>query len=43
MNGTPEYTRIAIEKSLKRLGVETIDLWYLQVCVILRIQAVLTA
>ena len=30
-NGTPEYVRSSIEKSLKRLGVETIDLYYLHV------------
>jgi aryl-alcohol dehydrogenase-like predicted oxidoreductase len=30
-NGTPEYVRSAAEKSLKRLGVETIDLYYLHV------------
>jgi len=28
-NGTPEYVRSSAEKSLKRLGVETIDLYYL--------------
>lgn len=28
INGTPEYARRALEASLKRLGVETIDLWY---------------
>ncbi|CAA7257346.1 unnamed protein product [Cyclocybe aegerita] len=27
-NGTPEYVRTACEKSLKRLGIETIDLHY---------------
>jgi aryl-alcohol dehydrogenase-like predicted oxidoreductase len=26
--GDAEYVPIACEKSLKRLGVETIDLWY---------------
>ncbi len=29
INGTPEYVREAIEGSLTRLGVETIDLYYL--------------
>ncbi len=29
INGTPEYVRQACEGSLKRLGVETIDLYYL--------------
>ncbi|KAJ7255669.1 NADP-dependent oxidoreductase domain-containing protein [Mycena rebaudengoi] len=29
VNGTPEYARHAVEKSLKRLGVESIDLYYL--------------
>jgi len=29
INGTPEYVKSAAEKSLKRLGVETIDLYYL--------------
>ena len=28
INGTPEYARRALEASLKRLGVDTIDLWY---------------
>ncbi|TPX70462.1 hypothetical protein SpCBS45565_g01795 [Spizellomyces sp. 'palustris'] len=28
VNGTPEYVRQACEKSLQRLGVETIDLYY---------------
>ncbi|KAI0761715.1 NADP-dependent oxidoreductase domain-containing protein [Irpex lacteus] len=28
VNGTPEYVRKAAEKSLKRLGVETVDLYY---------------
>ncbi|KAJ3504299.1 hypothetical protein NLJ89_g8006 [Agrocybe chaxingu] len=28
VNGTPEYVRTACEKSLKRLGIETIDLYY---------------
>ncbi|KAI0092459.1 Aldo/keto reductase [Irpex rosettiformis] len=28
VNGTPEYVRQAVEKSLKRLGIETIDLLY---------------
>ncbi|KAF9057099.1 NADP-dependent oxidoreductase domain-containing protein [Panaeolus papilionaceus] len=28
-DGRPEYVRASIEKSLKRLGVETIDLYYL--------------
>jgi len=31
INGAPEYVRTAAEKSLKRLGVETIDLYYLHV------------
>jgi aryl-alcohol dehydrogenase-like predicted oxidoreductase len=29
LNGTPAYTRRALDNSLRRLGVETIDLWYL--------------
>src|SRR5215213_7145451 len=29
INGKPEYVREAVEASLKRLGVETIDLYYL--------------
>jgi len=29
INGKPEYVKSAAEKSLKRLGVETIDLYYL--------------
>lgn len=29
--GTPEYVRFAIERSLKRLGVGTIDLYYIHV------------
>jgi aryl-alcohol dehydrogenase-like predicted oxidoreductase len=29
--GTPEYVKAAAEKSLKRLGIETIDLYYLHV------------
>ncbi|MGH7884846.1 MAG: aldo/keto reductase [Thermodesulfobacteriota bacterium] len=28
INGTPEYVHKALNNSLKRLGVETIDLWY---------------
>ena len=28
INGTPEYARRALEASLKRLGVDTVDLWY---------------
>ncbi|KDR76498.1 hypothetical protein GALMADRAFT_210475 [Galerina marginata CBS 339.88] len=31
INGTPEYVRSAAEKSLLRLGVDTIDLYYLHV------------
>ena len=30
-NGKPEYVRSTFEKSLKRLGVETVDLYYLHV------------
>jgi len=30
-NGKPEYVRASAEKSLKRLGVEKIDLYYLHV------------
>lgn len=30
-NGKPEYVRAAAEKSLKNLGVETIDLYYVHV------------
>ncbi|KAJ7182956.1 NADP-dependent oxidoreductase domain-containing protein [Mycena crocata] len=29
INGSPEYARTAVEKSLKRLGVDCIDLYYL--------------
>jgi aryl-alcohol dehydrogenase-like predicted oxidoreductase len=29
VNGTPKYARLACEGSLKRLGIETIDLYYL--------------
>ena len=29
INGTPEYATRALEKSLKRLGVDYVDLWYL--------------
>ena len=29
LNGTPAYTRQCLDRSLTRLGVETIDLWYL--------------
>jgi aryl-alcohol dehydrogenase-like predicted oxidoreductase len=29
INGTPAYTRRALDASLKRLGLDTIDLWYL--------------
>ncbi|KDR78218.1 hypothetical protein GALMADRAFT_245281 [Galerina marginata CBS 339.88] len=29
INGDPEYVTSAVEKSLKRLGIETIDLYYL--------------
>jgi len=29
VNGTPEYVRAAADRSLKRLGVDTIDLYYL--------------
>lgn len=29
INGTPEYAQRCLEASLRRLGVETIDLWYL--------------
>ena len=28
IKGTPEYVRKALERSLERLGVEQIDLWY---------------
>ena len=28
VDGSPEYVREAVEKSLKRLGVDTIDLYY---------------
>jgi len=31
VNGKPEYVRASAEKSLKRLGVEAIDLYYLHV------------
>ena len=29
INGKPDYVRKCLDKSLRRLGVETIDLWYL--------------
>jgi len=29
VNGTPEYVKEALEKSLKRLGVDSVDLYYL--------------
>ena len=29
LNGTPEYASRALDSSLRRLGVDTIDLWYL--------------
>jgi aryl-alcohol dehydrogenase-like predicted oxidoreductase len=29
VNGTPEYARTAIDASLRRLGVDHVDLWYL--------------
>jgi len=29
LNGSPAYTRSSLDNSLRRLGVETIDLWYL--------------
>lgn len=29
LNGTPAYARHCLDQSLRRLGVETIDLWYL--------------
>ena len=29
INGTPEYANEAIDQSLKKLGVDQIDLWYL--------------
>ncbi|KAJ7267964.1 NADP-dependent oxidoreductase domain-containing protein [Mycena rebaudengoi] len=29
INGTPEHARLSVEKSLKRLGVSSIDLYYL--------------
>jgi aryl-alcohol dehydrogenase-like predicted oxidoreductase len=29
LNGTPTHTRRALDDSLRRLGVDTIDLWYL--------------
>jgi aryl-alcohol dehydrogenase-like predicted oxidoreductase len=29
LNGTPAYARRCLDNSLKRLGVDTIDLWYL--------------
>jgi aryl-alcohol dehydrogenase-like predicted oxidoreductase len=29
VNGTPEYARSAIDASLRRLGVDHVDLWYL--------------
>lgn len=29
VNGTPEYVRVACERSLERLGIERIDLYYL--------------
>ncbi|EDR06930.1 uncharacterized protein LACBIDRAFT_299310 [Laccaria bicolor S238N-H82] len=32
-NGTPEDVEAAVEKSLKRLGIETVDLYYLHIIV----------
>ena len=29
LNGSPEYVPEALERSLKRLGTDYIDLWYL--------------
>src|SRR3954468_12924198 len=29
LNGTPDHTRRALDNSLRRLGIDTIDLWYL--------------
>ena len=29
LNGTPDYTPRALDNSLRRLGIDTIDLWYL--------------
>ena len=29
INGTPAYARRALDQSLRRLGIDTIDLWYL--------------
>jgi aryl-alcohol dehydrogenase-like predicted oxidoreductase len=29
INGRPEYAKKALDRSLQRLGIETIDLWYL--------------
>jgi len=29
LNGTPAYTRRSLDSSLRRLGIDTIDLWYL--------------
>jgi aryl-alcohol dehydrogenase-like predicted oxidoreductase len=37
INGTPEYVRAAAEKSLKRLGIETIDLYYLHVSLVISV------
>ena len=34
INGTPEYVHKALERSLKRLGVGNIDLWYCHRCAI---------
>ena len=31
INGSAEYVKIAVENSLRRLGVDTIDLYYLHV------------
>lgn len=29
ISGTPEYTRKALDASLKKLGTDHIDLWYI--------------
>jgi len=31
INGEPEYIKVAVERSLKKLGIDTIDLYYLHV------------
>jgi len=41
LNGTPEYVKEAAEASLKRLGIETIDLYYLHVSSVIYVHVLL--